>query len=164
MEGNTTTRDDKGKTDYELVLYDKEISVDDLIYITIWAENGVGLLTNAAKISLFVLPQDKGEIYSNHNQKVLQKEQQHKSGILKIEKHSCDVEYCNYDCTCAIVDGYCVPDGVRHSCTERNNTSELYSGVDVLDGLYGQSHVITASSVCLTGYWVSHFMPEELTR
>ena len=130
----------------EILLTGIELPVDELIYMTLWAENGVGLQTTAAKISVFVLPDRKSSST--------------KSGLLDIQKHSCDIEYCNNDCTCAIVNGYCSPDGKKHTCHQINETDYI----DVFDGINSSLGSITPSVVCLPGYWINKNASIPVTR
>ena len=94
------------KQNVEIALV-KSITANSKIYLTIWAENGVGLRSDAAKASVFLLPTvPKGD-----------------RGVLDIEEHSCDIHYCTLDCTCAVVGKVCPSPDVVPQCSPQNVTT-----------------------------------------
>ena len=110
---------------------DAVIPTYTMVYLSIWAENGAGLLSDAAKVGVFTLLSGPDE------------------GRLDIEQHSCDVHYCNRDCTCAVVNKGCKAGDVVHECHEVD-TGDM---IRVHDGIPGIITTITASSTCLHGFW-----------
>ncbi|XP_052788827.1 uncharacterized protein LOC128223594 [Mya arenaria] len=77
-------------------------------------------------------------------------------GILELEKHSCDVQFCNKDCTCAVVGKPCIEAETNMSCVEIdsfNTTDSDVARFAVFGGLQFQPLTITASSACLAGHW-----------
>ena len=119
------------------------LQINTKIYMTIWAENSVGVLSDAAKVSVFVLPQGFD------------------SGRLDIEKHSCDVHYCTLDCTCAVLNQKCITEELPPPCIEMNGTDNK---LIAFDGIYNSPISLTPSSLCLPGYWKSNFSIFETTR
>ena len=115
-------------------LHDVERLSGTKIYLGIWAENGVGLMSDVIKTS--VVPS-----YTGFN-----------SGRLKIEKHSCESHYCTNDCTCEVVDGKCASESACLNLTD-------VPMFNVYDGLYQSPMVLTPSTACLPGYWV----PDKIT-
>ena len=115
------------------------------VYLSIWAANGVGLTSDAAKASVLVVS------HAEH------------LGLLEIEKHSCDVHYCTNDCTCAVVNQQCTPEETTTPCNEINITSSQ-DMITVYDGLYDIEVQFLASSVCLPGYWIGNFSYQDVFR
>ena len=116
---------------------------DDKLYLTIWAQNSVGLNSSLGRVAVSILSSSSRNRASNQK------------GTLELEKHSCDVHYCNKDCTCAIVGKPCV-DVQTNSTWEEVSTSlpgQDYPEVKVFNGLDETSPNITTSSACLTGSW-----------
>ncbi|KAK3093029.1 hypothetical protein FSP39_010221 [Pinctada imbricata] len=104
----------------------------DKIVLSIWAENGVGLRSSVGKISVFLASSSKN----------------HTGGFLEIERHSCDSNYCNFDCTCAVVGKKCTPPIKHLLCT--NETDKQVTKINVTFGW-----IRTLSSSCLTLSWAS---------
>ena len=102
-----------------------------MIYLTIWAENAAGLLSDTAKVGVFALK-------SGHEQ-----------GRLDIEKHSCDYHYCNLDCTCAVLHRPCSPGDSIPECLDALPVSVL----QLTDGTPNHLLAITSSSTCLRAFW-----------
>ena len=126
-----------------LVHLETHLQVDTKIYLSIWAQNMVGIMSDAAKASVFVLPQGLDH------------------GRLEIEKHSCDVHYCTLDCTCAVVNQKCVVDAIPPPCLGHNATDDALM---VFDGTFNSPISITPSTLCLPGYWMSNFSISDITR
>ena len=118
----------------------KEITPYSTAYLSIWAENGVGRISDAAKVGVFALKSSKN------------------TGQLDIEKHSCDVHYCNKDCTCAVVNRQCSA-GPPLECEETNS-----SYVKVYDGSAGRPITMTASVSCLQAFWKQIDYSKTITR
>ncbi|XP_069118476.1 uncharacterized protein [Argopecten irradians] len=109
----------------------KQLQVYSKIILTITAENNAGLMTTATRITTHVLKSDAAGNY----------------GILRIEKHSCDVHYCNKDCTCAALGQKC-SDVHSKSCNQTESSDHqsvsIYSGYEA--GVHTQHSL---SSACL---------------
>ena len=138
------------KQTHSFFLADVALPINSLIYLSIWAENTAGVISDAAKVSVFVLPHSS----------VHQRYGKLQFGELDIEKHSCEVHYCTNDCTCAVVNQQCITD-VKHKCENTNTTD---SKVVVYNGLMDRPQYLTPSSVCLPGHWFSDLTPTEVTR
>ena len=130
-------------TQRSLIYIETQVQINSKIYLSIWAQNTVGIISDAAKASVYALPQGLDH------------------GRLDIEKHSCDVHYCTLDCSCAVVNQKCVVDVMPPPCSGHNATSEVLM---VFDGIYSSPISITSSSLCLPGYWKSNFSASEITR
>ena len=133
---------------HEMVLRGKTLPIGNLIYLTIWAENGVGLSTVSGKLSVFVLPEGKTE--------------GSKKGELLIQKHSCDIQYCNHDCTCARVNGYCVPDGPKLKCNEQNDTTT--ESLLIYHEHINTKLSLSPSTSCLAAYWQDNIASSPVER
>ncbi|XP_053399192.1 uncharacterized protein LOC128546211 isoform X1 [Mercenaria mercenaria] len=124
-------------------LLNENLERDDILFLTIWAENSVGLNSSLARVSVTVLSSSSSLDTANLK------------GSLELEKHSCDIQNCNNDCTCAIVGQPCVEAKTNISCKEVNGSvsSHFIPHIDVFNGMNGMSPNITASSCCLAGSW-----------
>lgn len=126
----------ESRTDqYTNITLNDHIEVDGQIILSIMAENNAGLLTTAVGYTTDVLQMD---VNAGH-------------GILKIEKHSCHVHYCNKHCTCASLGRKCssVP---SNSCVETVDNS--YQSVHVYVGdILGTNVKYSMSAACLSGNW-----------
>ncbi len=103
-----------------------------MLYVSIWAENGAGLVSDTAKVGLLAL-----KTGSEH-------------GRLEIEKHSCDFHYCNRDCTCAVLHRPCAAGDQIPDCLEPLPVPDV---LRVIDGSPGHAVTMTASSTCLRAFW-----------
>ncbi|XP_053400343.1 uncharacterized protein LOC123557990 [Mercenaria mercenaria] len=125
----------------------ENIFQDELLILSIWAENQAGLMSSVARISVYVLSE------TTNNDESL------KHGALEIEKHSCDIHFCNNDCTCAVFGQPCIYFESSLICNEINSSvvnSLGYPTVDVRFGYtFEQNQTVTASSSCLSGTWKS---------
>ncbi|WAR31803.1 hypothetical protein MAR_034345 [Mya arenaria] len=124
---------------------------DDLIIVSVWTANSVGLNSSVARVSLFSLSSRASSV-AIENQR----------GILEIEKHSCVVHFCNKDCTCAVVGKPCLKAETNMSCVEIvsfNNTDSDLTQFAVFGGLQFNPLTLTASSACIAGHWIQieHF-------
>ncbi|XP_052789886.1 uncharacterized protein LOC128224179 [Mya arenaria] len=118
---------------------------DDLIIVSVWTTNSVGLNSSVARVSLFALSSMPSSV-NIENQR----------GILELEKHSCDVHFCNKDCTCAVVGKPCIEAETNMSCVEIdafNSTDSDLTRFVVFGGLHSKPLTLTASSACLAGHW-----------
>ena len=111
---------------------------DTMIYLTIWAENAVGLLSDTAKVGVFVLD----------------------SGKLDIEKHSCDIHYCTKDCTCAVLHRTCTAAGISPNCSD----PPPLNLIELLDGTLNHFATVISSSTCLRALWKQVDMSVPITR
>ena len=126
----------------ELIYLNVALTPGDKIIVSILAENGVGLMSPIAKVTLIV----NALITSPSGDDI---------GTLEIEEHSCDIHFCNKDCTCAAVDKTCYQTDTNMTCkaiTEtENNAYDV--GVRVFSGTPGNHQRITTSSSCIAVYW-----------
>ena len=75
-------------------------------------------------------------------------------GELVIQKHSCDVHYCNNDCTCAIVNRKCSM--VQHNMTCTETDAFIKSTKIEIQANYENAHSkVTLSSSCIRAMWTS---------
>ena len=118
------------------------MSVDKII-VSILAENGVGLISPIARVTLItdtLSPSPSGDVV----------------GSLEIEDHSCDIHFCNKDCTCAAVGRTCYQTDTNMTCNAvpetENNAYDV--NVRVYTGTMGNPQTITASSSCISAYWI----------
>ncbi|WAR31807.1 hypothetical protein MAR_034349, partial [Mya arenaria] len=117
---------------------------DDLIIVSVWTANSVGLNSSVARVSLFALSSENSPVIENQR------------GILELEKHSCDVHFCNKDCTCAVVGKPCIEAETNMTCVEIDafNTTDIdLTRFAVFGGLQFKPLTLTASSACLAGHW-----------
>ncbi|WAR31824.1 hypothetical protein MAR_034366 [Mya arenaria] len=118
---------------------------DNLIIVSVWTANGVGLNSSVARVSLFALSSVTSAVIIENQR-----------GILELEKHSCGVHFCNKDCTCAVVGKPCIEVETNMSCVEIdafNTTDNEVARFAVFGGLQFQPLTLTASSACLAGHW-----------
>ncbi|WAR31796.1 hypothetical protein MAR_034338, partial [Mya arenaria] len=121
------------------------LNPDDLIIVSVWTANSVGLNSSIARVSLFSLSSMPSSVIIENQR-----------GILELEKHSCDVHFCNKDCTCAVVGKTCIEAETNMSCVEIdafNTTDSDLTRFAVFGGLQFQPLTLTASSACLAGHW-----------
>jgi hypothetical protein len=146
LSGGTIARHAKNDLDEKnttIVLSDS-LREDESLIITIWARNKAGLNSSVERITVSVLVSNKG-ISKNM------------SGVLEIQKHSCDIHYCNKDCTCAVLGSPCVDVQINKKCTNLNKTDVIsfnYPEIDVFGGLNSNHRDITESSACLSAHWI----------
>ena len=119
------------------------ISSDDKVVVSVIAENNAGLMSPVARATLVALTSSHSDQYENA------------SGIFEIEKHSCDIHFCNKDCTCAVVGKVCteVISNLTCSSVTPTVTNPLNVSVRVYSGLSDEPQSITASSACLSAHW-----------
>ena len=121
------------------------IQPDDELILTIWARNNAGLNSSVARVTVNALSA------SAHTNTISVD-----NGILELQKHSCDIHFCNKDCTCAIIGQPCVEVKTNTTCTKLNLTDIMYENlptVEVFGGLTHQKTQISVSSACLSGSW-----------
>ena len=119
------------------------IKPDDKIIVSIMAENNAGLISPVSRLTLTAL----ATTANVHTQR--------SKGLLEIEKHSCDIHFCNKDCTCAVVGLPCTMTQTNMTCTNLQPTATNHNSVTVkvFGGMPGEQISITASSACLAAYW-----------
>jgi len=117
---------------------------DEMIIVSIWAQNEVGLNSTVSKTTFLTL-----------SHKVNGKEEMDK-GTFAIQKHSCDVHSCLKDCTCSVIGKPCVEveaSNLTH-CNEIDaNGTASQQAFTVMGGLLNQHMSVTTSSACLAGQW-----------
>lgn len=121
------------------------ISPNELLILSIWAENKLGLNSSVARVSVYALSQTLSA--GNITQQ---------GGIFELQKHSCDVHFCNNDCTCAVIGQPCVEVQPQPSCrqvTFLEMGHNRYPIVEVFMGLGHKHQAVTASSACLSMHW-----------
>ena len=127
----------------ETIQLNGPLSSDDKVVMSVMAENNAGLMSSVARITLTALASSHSDQYENA------------SGIFEIEKHSCDIHFCNKDCTCAVVGKVCTEVTTNLTCNSVipsvNNPSNV--SVRVYGGMTGKPQTITASSSCLSAHW-----------
>lgn len=114
----------------------KVIPVGQSIILSIWAENRAGLNSSIGRITVWLLSSAPDQSH----------------GILDVEKHSCDIHYCNYDCTCAVMNKKCLVDVPLKQCLA-NDSSTNTPILHVYDGFEVKNHDISISTKCLSGHW-----------
>lgn len=139
-----TAKQKSNNYEAEIPLVEK-VAQDEILVLTIWAENQAELKSLVGRISVYVLSE------------TTTREENLKYGVLEIEKHSCDIHYCNKDCTCAVFGQPCIYHETKPNCTEIETS--MINGVEfpVVDVRFGYQfdaeQTITASSACLSGNW-----------
>ena len=116
---------------------------DEKIVASIVAENNAGLKSRIGRVTLLALASSSsGKSTAN--------------GRLEIEKHSCDIHFCNKDCTCAVVGQVCTEVETNMTCNQLNVSSDHQQNISirVYGGMYHEPQNITASSSCLAGHWI----------
>lgn len=113
----------------------RNLTVNEKIYLSLWSSNRAGLNSSIRHFALFV-----SRTLSIHE------------GHLILEKHSCNAEYCNYDCTCSVFKDKCTElVSTTPTCSETNITN-LFSVFTVKIGLNNGSK-FSLSSQCLHAQW-----------
>ncbi|KAH3708865.1 hypothetical protein DPMN_068324 [Dreissena polymorpha] len=118
----------------------KTFLAGDRIVLSIWAQNNVGLNSSISRITVNVISSTANSGY----------------GILEIEKHSCDVHFCNKDCTCAVIGLPCVEVMTNMKCSNMSYADAISRKLPVFNVYAGLPHEvlnISASSACLSGHW-----------
>ena len=108
------------------------------LVFTIWAENYAGISSSQSKITTDV-------ISFNRN---------HTKGNLVIQKHSCVAEYCNNDCTCAVVGHKCKTDSQSMCNSKPDNNDESSDRVRII--VSNTDIGIVGSSSCLMSKWTDN--------
>ncbi|CAC5398098.1 unnamed protein product [Mytilus coruscus] len=108
------------------------------LVFTIWAENNAGLLSSQSKITTDV-------VSFNRN---------FTKGNLFIQKHSCVAEYCNNDCTCAVVGQKCKADS-KSQCNIKTDNNGIFSiGLKLI--VPTPDIGVLGSSSCLLSKWTEN--------
>ncbi|VDI12754.1 Hypothetical predicted protein [Mytilus galloprovincialis] len=108
------------------------------LVFTIWAENYAGLLSSQSKITTDV-------VSFNRN---------FTKGNLVIQKHSCVAEYCNNDCTCAVVGHKCKTDSQSMCNSKPDYNDESSDRVRII--VSNTDIGIVGSSSCLMSKWTDN--------
>ncbi|CAC5398105.1 unnamed protein product [Mytilus coruscus] len=108
------------------------------LVFTIWAENNAGLLSSQIKITTNV-------VSFNLN---------FTKGNLVIQKHSCVAEYCNNDCTCAVVGQKCKADS-KSKCNIKTDSNGKFP-ISVKLIVPTPDVGILGSSSCLRSEWTKY--------
>ena len=111
-------------------------SLPDILVLTIWAENNAGLNTTGAKVTTTVLSTNKDRL----------------KGDLIIQKHSCKSDFCNNDCTCAVIGKQCKVDSITN-CTDITGQSKGGVIVNLTLNTDNKIKKIIGSSKCIGSDW-----------
>ena len=127
------------------VVINEHVSSDTKIVLSIIAENNAGLMSSISRVSLNALTTTLDQQSKNNS-----------FGVFEIEKHSCDIHFCNKDCTCAVIGKPCSNAKTNMTCTTLNSTvkNPYNVSVNVRGGLIGRPYNMTTSSSCLAAHWV----------
>ena len=127
----------------------------DKIIVSVIAENNAGLKSSIARATYIALSSSKSDDGVDRA-----------NGILEIETHSCEIHFCNKDCTCATVGSVCTEVEAANSCNAYLSTESnpFNVSVSVFGGSAGHPQHITASSACLTAHWVTEEGLSEIKR
>ena len=120
------------------------------IILSVRAKNGVGLVTKWNKLTVIAISSDYKETH----------------GFLEIQRHSCDVHYCNNDCTCAVIGKVCEPPKISKACVNvsKNTNVNKYPEIKILFHLRkDENRYYTPSTSCLAAEWRFH-QPDSLTN
>ena len=116
---------------------------DEKIVASIVAENNAGLKSRIGRVTLLALASSSsGKSTAN--------------GRLELEKHSCDIHFCNKDCTCAVVGQVCTDVKTNITCNQLSVSLDHQQNISVrvYGGMSNEPQNITASSSCLAGHWI----------
>ncbi|XP_033747031.1 uncharacterized protein LOC117332255 [Pecten maximus] len=122
------------------VVLNDNIIPGQLLIITVWAENHAGLTSAVGKVTVTV-------VSSNHIDM---------HGELFILRHSCDIHYCNKDCTCAVVGQKCHNIDVAAECLNNNLTNSISLNIDIDHGSRDIYTPISVSSSCISARWTAY--------
>ena len=125
------------------IMLNGSLKSDDKVVASIYAENNAGIKSPIARVTLIALASTPTNV------------QGIASGILEIEKHSCDIHFCNKDCTCAVVGKVCTEVMTNASCSPAPTLPDkpLNVSIYVFGGMADEPKHMTASSACLAGHW-----------
>ena len=128
----------------KLIHINEGLTSVDKIVVSVLAENGVGIISPIARVTLIATSSSPPGATEDA------------SGSLEIENHSCDIHFCNKDCTCAVVGQACYQADTNMTCNvitkTENNAYDV--NVRVYAGTIDNPKSITASSSCISAYWV----------
>ena len=131
------------------------LSEGDKIVVSVIAENPAGLKSSVARSTVIALSstQTGGQI-------------EMANGLLEIEKHSCDVHFCNRDCTCAAIGSVCTEVLTNDSCKiiASTESNPFNVSISVYGGPVDYPHQVTASSACLSAHWIVETGLSEIKR
>ncbi|WAR13864.1 hypothetical protein MAR_003969 [Mya arenaria] len=125
---------DDGKEITASFTLNNEIITNEKIVLTILAENYAGLNSTAAKVTVVAV--------QTGNFKSLSEAQ----GYFEIEKHSCDVHYCDGSCTCAVFGRPCLSDEIP----ECSSKADIKTNVNISTGLANGNDIVQVSNVGLS--------------
>ena len=132
----------------------KPVLSDAEFILSIIAENNAGLMTSISRLTVKALTTTAAKHNANS------------SGIFEIEKHSCDIHFCNKDCTCAVIGRPCSSANTNMTChdtiTTENNPFNVT--IRVLGGIKDEPMNITTSSSCLSAHWIIDYGKSIIKR
>ena len=115
----------------------RNLTADETIFLSIEVESNAGLRTSISKAAVLVM--------ALNNMK--------SEGTLVLIKHSCDIHYCNKDCTCAVHGGKCDSVQTSSACVDLTGTSAVLPVTDVKMGVIGKHLQFSSSISCLSSNW-----------
>ncbi|KAK7493739.1 hypothetical protein BaRGS_00015068, partial [Batillaria attramentaria] len=115
----------------------ERVESGDVIYMSIWAENKMGLQSEITRMEFDVLKDNENGT----------------SGWLVSVRHSCQVSYCTKECTCAPTGQVCK--AVTTPCEEiaPGRSERAQFEVAGYIGLHSAPQAFSASAKCLEGHW-----------
>ncbi|XP_052073992.1 uncharacterized protein LOC127711868, partial [Mytilus californianus] len=126
---------DEGRMQHTTIHIDTTNNLPEKIVFTIWAENYAGISSSQSKITTDV-------VSFNRN---------YTKGNLVIQKHSCVAEYCNKDCTCAVVGQKCKTASKPECNIKTDNNGKSSDRVRII--VPNTDIGIVGSSSCLRSEW-----------
>ncbi|KAK3589130.1 hypothetical protein CHS0354_017096 [Potamilus streckersoni] len=138
--GSVIIDDDGTDVQNASIFINARINPGDEIVLTLWATNIAGLRSHIGKATVTAISTN---VYQS-------------KGILKIQRHSCISHYCNNDCTCAVIGGYCDSSNNGTPCVDltSENISNTLSVVQIYGGMGPEHQNLSASSSCISGHWI----------
>ena len=111
------------------------------IILSVRAENGVGLMTEFSKLTVSVTSSD----HADH------------SGLLLVQRYSCDLHYCTSECTCGTVGKTCEGTTATKMCVNipQHKNIKKYPEIKIITRLKSQNNKhYTASTSCIAAEWI----------
>ncbi|KAK7483107.1 hypothetical protein BaRGS_00025675, partial [Batillaria attramentaria] len=129
--------DNANDTQQRTLLLSEDLSPGDVVYLTIWAENTLGLHSRMVRMAFDVLQEDTNGT----------------SGSLVSVRHSCAVAFCTKECTCAPSGQVC--QATTNQCREVDADDPTLARFQITSwiGLPSGPQSFTTSAKCLEGHW-----------
>ncbi|KAK7496776.1 hypothetical protein BaRGS_00011985 [Batillaria attramentaria] len=113
----------------------EDLEPGDVVYLTMWAENSLGLHSPMLRMAFDVLQDSSNGA----------------SGSLEHVRHSCAISYCTGECTCAPTGQVCKES--TSPCQQYNSGHPSLFRVSPYIGLPKAPQAFTTSAKCLEGHW-----------